>query len=216
MSVEGFLFQLSSVSAIAPLRSGWLPAYTFDLPLGSALSRGCSAFLRKMDSGYSGHLGVSTHRGGGLSSIFYLLSSGAMRQAGPLAERESDVFSESRASSLVKGFENSAPAWLAQAPPCASPVLLCLISAFQHFRFQLFLPLPFSCLFVSFVVPMILSSMILSSSCCFTRHGRAGREMRGMDSGYSGQLGEKRATRGRGQHSVILKNVGVTNLCIIL
>ena len=33
--------------------------------------------------------------------------------------------------------------------------------------------------------------------------------MRGMDSGYSGQLGEKRATRGRGQHSVILKNVGV-------
>ena len=44
---------------------------------------------------------------------------GSTAKAGPLAEREGDVISQSRASSLVKGFENSAPAWLAQAPPCA-------------------------------------------------------------------------------------------------
>jgi hypothetical protein len=56
---------------------------------------------------------------------------------------------------------------------------------------------------------MILSSMILSTSSRFTPHGRLGKSMRVVDSGYGGQLGEKRATRGRGQHSVILKNVGV-------
>jgi len=44
------------------------------------------------------------------------------RKAGPLAERESDVFAQSRASSLVKGFEKAAPAWLAQVPPCAFPI----------------------------------------------------------------------------------------------
>ena len=44
------------------------------------------------------------------------------RKAGPLAKRVSDVFSQSRASSLVKGFEKAAPAWLAQAPPCAFPI----------------------------------------------------------------------------------------------
>ena len=42
-------------------------------------------------------------------------------QAGSLAERESDVFSESRASLLVKGFENTAPAQVPCAPSCASP-----------------------------------------------------------------------------------------------
>ena len=42
------------------------------------------------------------------------------RKAGLLAKRVSDVFSQSRASSLVKRFEDAAPAWLAQAPPCAS------------------------------------------------------------------------------------------------
>ena len=34
---------------------------------------------------------------------------------GHLRSRMSDGFSESRASLLVKGFENTAPAWLAQA-----------------------------------------------------------------------------------------------------
>jgi len=42
------------------------------------------------------------------------------KKAGPLAKRVSDVFSQSRASSLVKGFENAAPAWPAQALPCVS------------------------------------------------------------------------------------------------
>jgi hypothetical protein len=51
-------------------------------------------------------------------ALFFL--SRMARKAGPLAEREGDVFSQSRASSLVIGFENSAPAWLAQAPPFAS------------------------------------------------------------------------------------------------
>ena len=35
----------------------------------------------------------------------------------------SDVLSESRASSLAKGFESTAPAWLAQAQPCASSII---------------------------------------------------------------------------------------------
>jgi hypothetical protein len=47
----------------------------------------------------------------------FLISRKAQK-AGPLAEREGDVFSKSRASSLVKGFENAAPAWLDQARPC--------------------------------------------------------------------------------------------------
>jgi hypothetical protein len=47
------------------------------------------------------------------------------KKAGPLAKRVSDVFSQSRASSIVKGFENAAPAWLAQAPPCAFPIRVC-------------------------------------------------------------------------------------------
>jgi hypothetical protein len=44
-------------------------------------------------------------------SLFPSQSSRAEREkAGPLAERESDVFSQFRASLLAKGFENSAPA----------------------------------------------------------------------------------------------------------
>jgi hypothetical protein len=39
---------------------------------------------------------------------------------GHLYSRMGDGVSESRASSLVKGFESTAPAWLAQAQPCAS------------------------------------------------------------------------------------------------
>jgi hypothetical protein len=35
---------------------------------------------------------------------------GSAPSAGPIAERMSDVLSESRASSLVKGFENASPA----------------------------------------------------------------------------------------------------------
>jgi len=35
---------------------------------------------------------------------------GTAAKAGPLAEREGDVISESRASSLVEGFENASPA----------------------------------------------------------------------------------------------------------
>jgi hypothetical protein len=37
---------------------------------------------------------------------------------GHLRSRMSDVFSQSRASSLAKGFETAAPAWLVQAQPC--------------------------------------------------------------------------------------------------
>ena len=44
------------------------------------------------------------------------------RKAGPLAKRVGGVFSKSRASSIVKGFEKATPAWLAQAPPCAFPI----------------------------------------------------------------------------------------------
>jgi hypothetical protein len=44
------------------------------------------------------------------------------RKAEPLAKRVGGVFSKSRASSIVKGFEKAAPAWLAQAPPCAFPI----------------------------------------------------------------------------------------------
>ena len=44
------------------------------------------------------------------------------RKAGPLAKRVSDVFSKFRASSIVKGFEKAAPAWLAQVPACAFPI----------------------------------------------------------------------------------------------
>jgi hypothetical protein len=37
---------------------------------------------------------------------------------GHLHSRMCDAVSESRSSSLVKEFENTAPAWLAQAQPC--------------------------------------------------------------------------------------------------
>ena len=40
--------------------------------------------------------------------------------AGPLAEREGDVFLQFRASRLVKGFENAAPAWLAKRSPATN------------------------------------------------------------------------------------------------
>jgi hypothetical protein len=46
------------------------------------------------------------------------------RKAGLLAKRVSDAISQSRASSLVKGFENAAPAWLDQALPCASALFV--------------------------------------------------------------------------------------------
>jgi hypothetical protein len=49
-------------------------------------------------------------------ALFFL--SRMARKAGPLAERESDVFSQSRAISLVKGFEKAAPAQGAWASPC--------------------------------------------------------------------------------------------------
>ena len=42
---------------------------------------------------------------------------------GHLRSIMSDVLSESRASSLAKGFESTAPAWLAQAQPCASSII---------------------------------------------------------------------------------------------
>ena len=42
------------------------------------------------------------------------------QKAGPLRSRMSDVFSQSRGSSLAKGFESASPAWLAQAQPCVS------------------------------------------------------------------------------------------------
>jgi len=38
-----------------------------------------------------------------------------MQSKGHLRSRMSDVVSESRSSSLAKGFESTAPAWLAQA-----------------------------------------------------------------------------------------------------
>ena len=64
-------------------------------------------------------------RQGGLVPCFFwmpilgtFLISRKARKAGLLAKREGDVFSESRASSLVKEFENAAPAWLDQARPC--------------------------------------------------------------------------------------------------
>jgi hypothetical protein len=55
------------------------------------------------------------------------------RKAGPLAKRVSDTISQSRASSLVKGLENAAPAWLDQALPCASAlfVFIGVIGGFQ-------------------------------------------------------------------------------------
>jgi len=53
-------------------------------------------------------------------ALFFL--SRIARKAGPLAEREGDVFSQSRASSLVKGFENAAQLGL----PKHRPALLSL------------------------------------------------------------------------------------------
>jgi len=40
------------------------------------------------------------------------------KKQGHLRSRMSDVVLQSRASSLAKGFESTAPAWLAQAQPC--------------------------------------------------------------------------------------------------
>ena len=42
---------------------------------------------------------------------------------GHLRSKMSDGVSESRASSLAKGFESTAPAWLAQAKPCISSII---------------------------------------------------------------------------------------------
>ena len=49
--------------------------------------------------------------------------------AGPLAQRVGGGFSESRASSLVKGFENAASAWLAKRSRAAAllSVSICVI-----------------------------------------------------------------------------------------
>ena len=62
----------------------------------------------------------SSRRGNMLSWQFLHLAQGAKSRA--LAKRVSDTISQSRASSLVKGFENAAPAWLDQALPCAFPI----------------------------------------------------------------------------------------------
>jgi hypothetical protein len=73
-------------------------------------------------SGYStGPLSAFQHFRFQLFLLSDLLSSGASRQAGPLAKREGDVFSESRESSLVKGFENAAPARPAGHRPALLP-----------------------------------------------------------------------------------------------
>jgi hypothetical protein len=42
----------------------------------------------------------------------------------PSAKQKGDVFSESRASSLAEGFENTAPAWLAKRSSAASSSVL--------------------------------------------------------------------------------------------
>ena len=57
-------------------------------------------------------------------SMFPLLciSARIASSAGPFAVRVGDVFSESCASSIVKGFENSAPAWPAKRCPAATSV----------------------------------------------------------------------------------------------
>ncbi len=52
----------------------------------------------------------------------------AGEEAGASAQRMSDVFSESRASSLGKGFENAAPAWPAKRSPASS--LSCVFVCF--------------------------------------------------------------------------------------
>jgi hypothetical protein len=50
----------------------------------------------------------------------------ARSTAGPYAWRMSDVFLQSRASSLVEGFEKATPVWLVKAQPCF-PLPLCFI-----------------------------------------------------------------------------------------
>ena len=60
------------------------------------------------------------------TTTYFLPKITARSAAGPSAQRMSDVFSQSRASSLVEGFENATPAWPAQAQPCV-PLLLCFI-----------------------------------------------------------------------------------------
>jgi hypothetical protein len=53
-------------------------------------------------------------------SVFSQKSLREAKAQGHLRSRMSAVLSESRASSHAKGFESTAPAWLAQAQPCAS------------------------------------------------------------------------------------------------
>ena len=55
--------------------------------------------------------------------IFYQQSLREAKAQGHLSSIMSDGISESRASSLAKGFESTAPAWLAQAQPCASSII---------------------------------------------------------------------------------------------
>jgi len=77
----------------------------------------------------------SATRQAGVAPCFLgnLFISRKTRKAGPLAKQVSDAISQSRASSLVKGFENAAPAWLDQALPCASAlfVFIGVIGGFQ-------------------------------------------------------------------------------------
>jgi hypothetical protein len=48
-------------------------------------------------------------------------------EAGPIAERMSDVLSESRASSLVKGLKNPAQLGLPKQDPAPAPVFNCAL-----------------------------------------------------------------------------------------
>jgi branched-subunit amino acid ABC-type transport system permease component len=51
----------------------------------------------------------------------------------------SDVFSQSRASSLVQGFENATPVWIVQAQPCV-PLTSALSVSIRVIRGSLSLP----------------------------------------------------------------------------
>jgi hypothetical protein len=55
---------------------------------------------------------------------YFLPKIPALSAAGPSARRMSDAFSQSRASSLVQGFENATQVWIVEAQPCVSPHFL--------------------------------------------------------------------------------------------
>ena len=77
--------------------------------------RACGCFLK-----------TSPRLAGQAHPPYFLPKIPARSAAGPSAQRMSDVFSQSLASSLVQGFENATPAWPVQAQPCA-PLALCFI-----------------------------------------------------------------------------------------